>query len=234
VVGFALAGGGTNYSLAQALGGGRSDLFQAGVFARHRVGPAYVSAALAYGWQDVTTNRTVTAAGTDQLQARFNANTLAARLETGYRWAMAGGGVTPYAAVQSISIFLPGYSESATAGSNAFALSYGAQTVTAPRTELGARADRSFAAGGGTLVLRGRVAWAHDFETDRPINATFQTLPGAAFTVNGASPAPNAALLSAGAEMRWPSGWSMAATFEGEFSRNTDGYAGRGTIRRVW
>jgi hypothetical protein len=29
----------------------------------HTVGPAYFSRALAYGWQDITTNRTVTIAG---------------------------------------------------------------------------------------------------------------------------------------------------------------------------
>ena len=60
IAGFALAGGGTNFSLANGLGSGRSDLFQAGAFIRHAVGPAYISAALAYGWQDITTDRTVT------------------------------------------------------------------------------------------------------------------------------------------------------------------------------
>ena len=44
VVGFALAGGGTNWSLAQGLGGGRSDAFQAGVYAATRSGPAYLAA----------------------------------------------------------------------------------------------------------------------------------------------------------------------------------------------
>jgi uncharacterized protein with beta-barrel porin domain len=57
IAGFALAGGGTNFSVANS-GSGHSDLFQAGAFIRHTVGPAYISAALAYGWQDITTNRT--------------------------------------------------------------------------------------------------------------------------------------------------------------------------------
>ena len=69
IAGFALAGGGTSFSVANG-GSGRSDLFQAGAFVRHTVGPAYISGALAYGWQDVTTNRTVTIAGIDQLRAR--------------------------------------------------------------------------------------------------------------------------------------------------------------------
>jgi uncharacterized protein with beta-barrel porin domain len=48
VVGFALAGGGTNWSLAQGLGGGKSDAFQAGVYGTTRWGPAYLAAAYAY------------------------------------------------------------------------------------------------------------------------------------------------------------------------------------------
>ena len=67
MAGFALAGGGTNFSVANGLGGGRSDLFQAGAFIRHNVGAAYLTGALAYGWQDITTDRTVTVAGIDQL-----------------------------------------------------------------------------------------------------------------------------------------------------------------------
>src|SRR3954462_79917 len=73
VAGFALAGGGTNFAVAGGLGSGRSDLFQAGAHVRHTIGAAYVAAALAYGWQDVTTDRTVTLASLDQLQARFKA-----------------------------------------------------------------------------------------------------------------------------------------------------------------
>jgi uncharacterized protein with beta-barrel porin domain len=43
LLGFALAGGGTNFSVANNLGGGRSDLFQAGAFFRHNSGPAYIT-----------------------------------------------------------------------------------------------------------------------------------------------------------------------------------------------
>src|SRR6202011_1158928 len=80
LAGFALAGGGTSFSVANG-GTGRSDLFQAGAFIRHTVGPAYLSAALAYGWQDITTNRTLTIAGVDQLRANFNANAFSGRVE---------------------------------------------------------------------------------------------------------------------------------------------------------
>ena len=50
------------------------------------IGAAYLSGALAYGWQDITTDRTVTIAGIDQLRAQFNANAWSGRVEGGYRF----------------------------------------------------------------------------------------------------------------------------------------------------
>jgi Autotransporter beta-domain len=85
IAGFSLAGGGTNFNVVGS-GYGRSDLFQAGAFIRHTVGAAYISGALAYGWQDITTDRIVTAAGADHLRAKFNANAFSGRLEGGYRY----------------------------------------------------------------------------------------------------------------------------------------------------
>jgi uncharacterized protein with beta-barrel porin domain len=48
VVGFALAGGGTNWGLANALGSGRSDAFQLGAYGISWFGPAYLAGALAF------------------------------------------------------------------------------------------------------------------------------------------------------------------------------------------
>jgi autotransporter-associated beta strand protein len=234
LAGFALAGGGTNFSIANGLGSGRSDLFQAGAFVRHAVGPAYLSAALAYGWQDITTDRTVTIAGLDQLRAQFNANAWSGRVEGGYRFATPWTGITPYAAGQFTTFDLPAYAETAVSGANTFALGYAAKDVTASRSELGLRTDNSWAMQNAILTLRGRFAWAHDFNTDRNVGATFQTLPGASFVVNGAARAHDAALTTASAEMKWINGWSAAATFEGEFSNVTRSYAGKGVARYQW
>jgi autotransporter-associated beta strand protein len=233
IAGFSLAGGGTNFSVANG-GSGRSDLFQAGAFVRHTVGVAYVSGALAYGFQDITTNRTVTVAGIDQLQARFNANALSGRAEGGYRFVTPWMGVTPYAAAQFTTFDLPAYAEQAIVGSNTFALAYNAKSVTDARSELGIRTDKSFAMQDAILTLRGRFAWAHDFNPDRSIAATFQALPSASFVVNGAAQASDSALTTASAEMKWMNGWSTAATFEGEFSDVTRSYAGKGVVRYTW
>jgi uncharacterized protein with beta-barrel porin domain len=236
IAGFALAGGGTNFNVAGS-GSGHSDLFQAGAFIRHTVGAAYISAALAYGWQDITTNRSVTVAGFDQLQAKFNANAFSGRLEGGYRFVVpwvGGIGITPYAAAQFTTFDLPAYGEQALVGSNAFALAYNAKDVTDTRSELGIRTDKSWAMTDGILTLRVRAAWAHDFDPDRSIAATFQALPGASFVVNGAAQASDSALVTAGLEKKWLNGWSAAATFEGEFSDVTRSYAGKGVVRYHW
>jgi uncharacterized protein with beta-barrel porin domain len=86
----------------------------------------------------------------------------------------------------------------------------------------------------GLLTLRGRLAWAHDYDPNRAIGATFQSLPGASFVVNGAAQASDSALTTASIEMRWKNGWSAAATFEGEFSDVTRSYAGKGVVRYQW
>ena len=233
IAGFALAGGGTNFSV-NGLGYGRSDLFQAGAFIRHNIGPAYISAALAYGWQDITTDRIVTVAGVDHLRAEFNANAWSGRLEGGYRYATPWIGLTPYAAAQFTSFELPNYAESVVSGGGAFALTYAAKSVTDTRSELGLRTDKSFALDSGIVTLRGRLAWAHDYNPDRTIGAVFQTLPGAAFVVNGAAQSRDSALTTASAEIKWRNGWSAAATFEGEFSNVTQSYAGKGVMRYSW
>ena len=86
----------------------------------------------------------------------------------------------------------------------------------------------------GLLTLRGRLAWAHDFDPSRAASATFQSLPGASFVVNGARQASDSALTTASAEVKWLNGWSMAATFEGEFSKVTSSYGGKGVLRYAW
>lgn len=236
LAGFALAGGGTNFSVVNG-GSGRSDMFQAGAFIRHNAGAAYLSGALAYGWQDITTNRTVTVAGIDQLRAQFNANAFSGRVEGGYRFVspwMGGVGITPYAAGQFTTFDLPAYAEQAVTGVNTFALAYASKSVTDTRSELGLRSDKSYAMADGIFTLRGRLAWAHDFNPGRNIGATFQTLPGASFVVGGAAQASDSALVTASVETKWLNGWSAAAAFEGEFSDVTTSYAGKGVVRYSW
>ena len=127
VVGFALAGAGTNWGLANALGTGRSDAFQVGGYGISWFGPAYVAGALAFTNHWFTTGRTALG---DQLTANFVGQTYGARLESGYRVGVLPTlGVTPYGAVQFQDFHTPAYSESDLTGGG-FGLSYNAQNAT--------------------------------------------------------------------------------------------------------
>jgi uncharacterized protein with beta-barrel porin domain len=76
---------------------------------------------------------------------------------------------------------------------------FASKSVAASRSELGLHTDRSYALTDSILSLRGRFAWAHDFNPGSSIAATFHTLRGAAFVVNGAAQAHDAALTTASA-----------------------------------
>jgi autotransporter-associated beta strand protein len=232
VVGFALAGAGTNWGLAQGLGGGKSDAFQAGVYGTTRWGPTYVAAALAFTNHWMSTDRFAFAA--DHLSASFNAQSFGGRVESGYRIATIYGGLTPYAAIQAQNFRTPSYTETDLT-SGGFALGFNSRNATDTRSELGGRFDRLLLLNTeAALTLRTRVAWAHDWISDPSLAALFQTLPGASFVVNGATPAKNSALTSAGAELRLANGVVLLAKFDGEFASHSSTYAGTGTVRYTW
>jgi outer membrane autotransporter protein len=241
VVGFALGGGSTNFGLSDGLGSGRSDMFQAAVYSMTRVNAVYVSAALAYAWHDVSTDRFVTVAGTDHLTADFSANNVGGRIEGGYRFAIpgvfdsSGFGLTPYAALQVQAFHTPSYNEIAASGSPTFALAYDARTTTTVRTELGSWVDKSYALDrDNVLSLFGRVAWAHDWYSDPSITAAFQSLPGSSFTVIGAAPVHDSALLTAGAQLYMRNGWAVMAKLDTEFAQGSHTYIGTGRLSYTW
>jgi Autotransporter beta-domain len=81
------------------------------------------------------------------------------------------------------------------------------------RSELGARFDsRLSVSDNSILLLRGRIAWAHEFSGNPSLDAAFATLPGTAFTVTGAGLPRDALLVSAGPELRLPTVGACASS----------------------
>ncbi|WP_246660941.1 MULTISPECIES: autotransporter outer membrane beta-barrel domain-containing protein [unclassified Tardiphaga] len=229
VVGFAMAGGATNFSVAGG-GGGRSDLFQVGGFVRQSIASAYITASAAYGWQQVTAERNV---GAESLRARFDTNSYSARLEAGNRYATPWLGIalTPYAAAGDVSR-PAGLCGDHVVGIDDLRTGLGRQGH--QRAAANSACARTSRFSSTTRSSRGRAAWAYDFNTDRSASATFQSLPGASFVVGGASPAANAALTTAAAQLTFRNGITLGTTFEGEFSEVTRYYAGRCAVRYNW
>jgi outer membrane autotransporter protein len=232
-LGFALAGGSTNWTLSQGAGGGHGDSFMAGIYGKTNYGPVYLTGSLAAADHWMSTDRM--AFGGDHLTADFDAQSYGGRIEGGYRFATMFGGMSPYAAAQFQSFRTPAYAETDQTGGG-FGLAYASRNATDTRSELGGRFDRELIplSSDEVVTLTGRLAWAHDWVSDPTLAASFQALPGQSFLVNGATPAKDSALASAGAEVRFASGWSIAAKFDGEFADHSTTYAGTGVLRYRW
>jgi uncharacterized protein with beta-barrel porin domain len=230
-VGFVLAGGRGSFDVADGLGGGQSDMFQAAIYARTSFGPAYVTSAIAYAWDHVQTSREVKVGGHDLLTGTFSAQDIAGQIEAGYRF----GWIIPYAAVGLQAFHMPSYSERSAAGPSIFALSVAASTTLTARTQLGFRVDQDIVTYDNISVrLRGRAAWAHDTSTRPFINVTLQSLPGSEFSIYGTSRAADSLLVSAGPEVGFGNGISVAAAFEGQIARGFQSYYGNALFRYVW
>jgi outer membrane autotransporter protein len=170
----------------------------------------------------------------DHLTADFNARSLGARVETGYHAGTALGTFTPYAALQTQGFHTPDYRET-DVGAGGFGLAFNARNARDTRSELGTKFEQQVAADRGyVLALRAKLAWGHDWVSDPSMTAAFQALPGASFIVNGAAPARDSALVSAGSELRFRNGVSLIGKFDGELARGAQTYAGTGTVRVAW
>jgi Autotransporter beta-domain/Protein of unknwon function (DUF3310) len=135
-----------------------------------------------------------------------------------------------YAALQTQWFHTPNYRETDLTGGG-FGLAYNGMTANDTRSELGARFDYLRLVDGMPLLLRARVAWAHDWVSNPSLTATFQILPGASFIVNGAGVPNDSALMTAGATLQVNKNLSVEAKFDGQFANTSQIYAGTGTVR---
>ena len=76
-----------------------------------------------------------------------------------------------------------------------------------------------------------RLVERHGLEKIKMTGDSYMVVAGAPF----AAQARDAALTTASTEIKWMNGWSAAAAaFEGEFSKVTHSYAGKGSVRYAW
>jgi uncharacterized protein with beta-barrel porin domain len=240
VLGVAVAGGSTNWSVAQSLGTGRSDVFEGGVYGSTHFGSVYLAGAASAANHWMATDRMAFAS--DHLQSSFNAQSYGGRVEAGWRYVMPWVTATPYVAGTAQRYSTPTSSETDLIGGG-FGLQYASSSATEIRGEVGARLDSRLAVSSDTtLILRGRSAYAYQTVNNPALLATFEaalapgSLPGSAvgFTVNGAVLPKNLALASAGAELHFASNWSVAADFRGEFGSGSVFYSGTGSVKYGW
>ena len=76
-----------------------------------------------------------------------------------------------------------------------------------------------------------QAAYIHEFSPERNLVNNIVSLPGAAFLVEEARPAEDAAQFKGGLDVAFTPRVSAFASFDGEFSNVQTGYAGKGGLR---
>ena len=231
-LGAAVSFGSNDFHLANDLGTGKTNAFQAGVYGMMLFSPrAYGAFAGLLAVDDVTTHRTLTVSGTDRLDGKVSPLMVGGRYETGLKL----GWLVPYAAVEDMLVHLPGYAETASSGASSYALRYGSNNANSAALELGARQsadiplDRIW-----TLSVSDRLGWSHALSTPWSTTASFVALPASGFTVFGARPGRDSALVSLGAQLKSRSGLAFDAHFESSVSRNAQSYTGIAGLNYTW
>lgn len=232
VAGFAVSGGASRGSLAGNLGKVDAEAYQAGLYGVTRLGPLNLGAALAYTRLENDVRRVIPALGTGNLASSYATNAWSGRLQASaavFGWN--GLTLSPLAAIQTIHVGSPAVTETSQSGSAAGALALARRNDVTARSELGAQVDlRSTIA---NLPLSGylRAGWAHYYRRDASVSAAITGLSGSDFVIDGAKPARNAALLSAGLDLKIAANVTLGARFDSELSGTTNRFGGSAQLR---
>jgi outer membrane autotransporter protein len=239
--GFAAGASSSTFAVGDLATRGQSDAGHIGAYGTGRFGPAlYVAGTFNYSRFDNSTTRTITGIGaTETATAKFNSDEIGGRLELGWKQSYAGYQITPFAALQFLELWQPGFTETSVTAAGTpgvLGLSFQSRTVSSLPTFLGMQFDtRMPVAGWGTWAPFARASWVHEFEPTRSITAAFIALPGAGtFTVDGPRAASNAARIEAGSNLYATEHLSVFGSFIGEFSNRSQSYAGTGGLRLSW
>ena len=241
LVGFTMGTASAGYSLTDLLSSGSARSIILGLYGGYTEGPAYVDAALAYGYATFTTNRFIGIGSLSELaNGAFDGYQYGGRVEGGWRFGFDKNVLTPFAGLTVQALTQSAYTETsrnaATGAPGVLGLTVQGQTSTSIRSTLGAQFETAITATDDAILRpRLRLGWAHEFNVYRTATASLGALlPNAPFTVQGAQPSPNALVVGAGFDLELTRMVRIYGQFDGEFSDNARAFAGTGGVRLVW
>jgi autotransporter-associated beta strand protein len=238
-----LAGFGVGYAsgnqwLSGFSGQGTTNSYQASLYASFTQAGFYLDGLVGYGYNDNQMTRQIVLPNLAAriAQGRAGANQFLGQAEAGYRidlYQPAAASITPFARFQGTTNSQAGFGEH---GAGALGLNVAPQTTSSVRSVLGAELAGAFGAEGrGKLAMQLRAGWAHEYaSTARPVTASFAGAPGSNFTVFGAAPQTDSAILSLSAATVVAPGVSLYARYDGELGTGTSTHALNGGLRVTW
>ena len=222
-------------------GNGYSDAFSValyGSFTQNGSGPGFYADALAgYATANNRMQRVISLPGnpTGIANGNTSANQFLGQIEAGYKIGLGLGAntsISPFARLQIGSINQAGFTEY---GGGVFNLAVAAQTTTSVRTTFGIDLAGGFDIGGTLLDLGLRLGWMHEFaDTARPMTAAFAAAPVSQFTVFGATPQRDSAVIGFSAATALGDRTSLFVSYDGEVGGGTDNHSLRAGFRLTW
>ena len=141
--------------------------------------------------------------------------------------------MTPFGRLRFSTMTQNAFTES---GANSLNLSVAQQTTSSLRTVFGAELASSIGLPNQRqLDLALRLGWQHEFaNTSRPVTAAFSGAPGASFTVYGATPTRDAAIVGFSAGTTVAEATQLYLRHDGTLGSGTDNHALTTGLRLSW
>ncbi len=203
------------------------------VYASYTPGNLYVDGLVGYGYASNRMTRVIAIPGlaARTAQGTTGANQFLGQLETGWRFDVPlsqPASVTPFVRVQGSTTTENGFTES---GADSLNLVVQEQTVNSLRSTIGMDLAATFSR--TTIGLR--LGWQHEFaDTSRPMTASFSGAPGTPFTVFGATPQRDSAVLGLGATFQVADATEVSLRYDGEVGGGTNNNALTLGLRMKW
>jgi len=238
-----LVGIGTGYThgtqwVNSFMGQGWSDSVSVAAYGSFTQAGFYADALAGYAYSNNQLQRQILIPGLQQRTATGStgANQFLGQIEGGYKldiYAPAAATITPFGRFQISSVTQNAFSES---GAQSLSLNVAQQTTNSLRTTIGADFGSSIGLGNERkLDLAVRLGWQHEFaDTGRPITAAFAGAPGNSFTVFGATPARDSAVVGFQATTNIAAATQVYLRYDGAVGGGTDNHAVNVGVRFSW
>jgi outer membrane autotransporter protein len=219
-------------------GRGSSDAISAAAYGSFTAAGFYADALAGFAYANNQMQRQVVVPGLAPRMAygSAGANQFLGQVESGYRISVTASfpaALTPFARLQAVSVRQAAFNEW---GANSLDLSIAPQATNALRSTVGM--DLSASVGlrdMRTLDLALRLGWQHEFaDISRPITAAFAGASGNSFTVYGASPQRDAAVVGFSASTAVAHSTSLYLRYDGEIGSGNDNHALNIGLRVTW
>ena len=197
----------------------------------------YADALAGYAWSGNQMQRQIQFPGLQRTaNGSTGANQFLGQIETGYRiglYAPAAASVTPFARLQGSTVTQNAFSEW---GANSLNLNVAQQTTNSLRTVFGANLAGAVPLGSErSLALDLRLGWLHEYaDTGRPMTAAFAGAPSNAFTVYGATPQRDAAVIGFSAGTTIAETTQLYLRYDGEVSTGSSNHTLNLGLRISW